>query len=260
MAIGEAKTICRYYCNMKFLKNIAGRLMAVWAMLSFMLSFLVIFIPAMMTWLIPDPKGQGIFIAIARLWMRIWLPLVGCPLKVKGKEHFQKGHTYIVTCNHNSLMDVPISCPFIPGPNKTIAKSSFVKVPLFGVYYMKGSVIVNRNSEESRRRSYDKMKAVLKKGMHMSVYPEGTRNRTNEPLKKFHDGAFRLATETGTAIIPAVIFNTRKVLPAGKGLFFSPHRLEMHFLAPVETANKTTDQLRDEVFRIMTDHYKGNSL
>jgi len=260
MANGEAKAICRNHRYMKILKMIGGRLMAIWAMLSFMLSFLVIFIPAMMTWLIPDPKGQGIFIAIARLWMRIWLPLVGCPLKVKGKEHFQKGHTYIVTCNHNSLMDVPISCPFIPGPNKTIAKSSFVKVPLFGVYYMKGSVIVNRNSEESRRRSYDKMKAVLKKGMHMSVYPEGTRNRTNEPLKKFHDGAFRLATETGTAIIPAVIFNTRKVLPAGKGLFFCPHRLEMHFLAPVETANKTTDQLRDEVFRIMTDHYKGNSL
>ena len=259
MANGEAKTICRNNRTMKILKMIGGRLMAVWAMLSFMISFLVIFIPAMITWLIPDPKGQGIFIAIARCWMRIWLPLVGCPLKVKGKEHFEKGRTYIVTCNHNSLMDVPISCPFIPGPNKTIAKSSFVKVPLFGFYYMKGSVIVNRNSEESRRRSYDKMKAVLKKGMHMSVYPEGTRNRTNEPLKKFHDGAFRLAVETGTAIIPAVIFNTRKVLPAGKGLFFSPHRLEMHFLSPVETADKTTEQLREEVFRIMSEYYRENS-
>ena len=58
---------------------------------------------------------------------------------------------------------------------------------------MKGAVLVNRKSDESRRKSYDKMKKVLQKGMHMSIYPEGTRNRTNEPLKKFHDGAFKLA-------------------------------------------------------------------
>jgi 1-acyl-sn-glycerol-3-phosphate acyltransferase len=42
-------------------------------------------------------------------------------------------------------------------------------------------------------KSFEKMKAVLEKGMHMSIYPEGTRNRTAEPLKKFHDGAFKLA-------------------------------------------------------------------
>jgi 1-acyl-sn-glycerol-3-phosphate acyltransferase len=244
---------------MQFLRNIGGRLMAVWAMLSFMLTFLLIFIPAMLTWLIPEPRGQAIFIRIARIWMRIWLPIVGCPIRVTGEEHFKKGKAYIVTCNHNSLMDVPLSCPFIPGANKTIAKSSFVKVPLFGFYYMKGSVLVNRKSEESRRKSYDKMKAVLRKGMHMSVYPEGTRNRSEEPLKKFHDGAFRLATETGTPIIPAVLFNTRKVLPAGKGLWFSPHRLEIHFLPPVESTEKSTAALKQEIFDIMTQHYIRHS-
>lgn len=224
-------------------------------MLSFMLSFFIFFIPSMLTWLVPDPAGQHLFIRIARFWMRIWLPLVGCPLRVKGNEHFEKGKTYIVTCNHNSLMDVPLSCPFIPGPNKTIAKSSFVRVPFFGFYYMKGSVIVNRKSEESRRKSYEKMKAVLAKGMHMSVYPEGTRNRTDEPLKKFHDGAFRLAVDTGHAIIPAVIFHTRKVLPAGRGFWFSPHKLEMHFLPPVSSGNKTVESLKQEVFSLMSRYY-----
>lgn len=240
---------------MKTLRNILAGVMAFWAMISFMISFLLFFIPSMLTWLVPDPRGQAFFIRIARIWMRVWLPLVGCPLKLKGKEHFKKGETYIVTCNHNSLMDVPLSCPFIPGPNKTIAKSSFTKVPLFGFYYMKGAVLVNRKSEESRRRSYDKMKAVLTKGMHMSVYPEGTRNRTGEPLKKFHDGAFRLAVETGRPIIPAVIFNTGKVLPAGKGFWFNPNPLEMHFLPPVASKGKTTEALREEVFGIMKEHY-----
>ena len=67
--------------------------MSVWAMLSFMLTFLLIFIPAMLTWLIPEPRGQAIFIRSARIWMRIWLPIVGCPIRVKGEEHVEKGKT-----------------------------------------------------------------------------------------------------------------------------------------------------------------------
>ena len=245
---------------MKILKEIAGRVFAVWALITFLVTFLIIFIPSMITWLIPEPKSQDIFIKIARLWMNVWLNLVGCPLKTKGTENFIKGQTYIVTCNHNSMMDIPISCPYIPGPNKTIAKSSFAKVPLFGFFYMKGSILVDRNSELSRRQSFDKMKAVLEKGMHMSVYPEGTRNRTNEPLKKFHDGAFKLAVDTGHAIIPAVIFNTKKVLPPNNPFYFWPHKLEIHFLPPIPIQeNETQTTLKEKVFVVMKDYFVKNS-
>jgi len=188
--------------------------------------------------------------------MNVWLTLVGCPIKVIGKENFITGKTYIVTCNHNSLMDVPLSCPYIPGPNKTIAKNSFAKIPLFGFFYMKGSVLVDRKSEKSRRQSFEKMKEVLKKGMHMSIYPEGTRNRTPEPLKKFHDGAFKLATDTGCSIIPAIMFNTKNVLPTGKTFYFWPHKLEIHFLPAVSAGDEGTfSTLKEKVFMIMKDHY-----
>ena len=202
------------------IKEIVARIWAVWGIISFIGTFLIVFIPSMLTYLLPDPKGTSIFIKMARVWMRVWLTLVACPLKVKGRENFAKGKTYIVTCNHNSLLDIPLSCPFIPGPNKTIAKTSFTKVPLFGWYYSKGSVLVNRKSETSRRQSFEEMKKVLALGMHMSIYPEGTRNRSNDPLKKFYDGAFKLATTTGNAIIPAVIFNTKKALPANKIFYY----------------------------------------
>jgi len=244
---------------MKIFRDILGRVFAFWALLTFLVSFLIIFIPSMLTWLIPEPKGQYIFIKIAKWWMNVWLYLVGCPIKVKGRENFIPGKVYIVTCNHNSLMDVPLSCPYIPGPNKTIAKSSFAKIPLFGFFYMKGSVLVDRKDEQSRRQSIEKMKAVLEKGMHMSVYPEGTRNRTNEPLKKFHDGAFKLAVNSGKAIIPAVIFNTKKVLPPGKPFFFWPRRLQIHFLPAVELSpNETYTELKEKVFAIMQNHYVKN--
>ena len=240
---------------MSIIKNIFGRIWALWGIVSFILTFIIIFIPSMITYLIPDPKGQDLFIKISRLWMNVWLQLVGCPLKVKGKQNFAKGTAYIVTCNHNSMLDIPISCPFIPGANKTIAKNSFVKVPLFGWFYKKGAVLVDRKSETSRRQSFEEMKRVLAAGMHMSIYPEGTRNRTDEPMKKFYDGAFKLAVATNNAIIPAIIFNTKKALPVNKVFYFIPHKLEMHFLEPVPVNNQTSEELKDKVFELMKSYY-----
>ena len=240
---------------MKILKDIFARIWALWAIIIFIITFLIIFIPSMITYLLPDPKGQDLFIKISRLWMYVWLRLVGCPLTVKGKHHFARDTAYIVTCNHNSLLDIPISCPFIPGANKTIAKASFTKVPLFGWFYRKGSVIVDRKNDMSRRQSFDAMKKVLAGGMHMSIYPEGTRNRTDEPMKKFYDGAFKLAIATDNAIIPAVIFNTKKALPINKFFYFIPHKLEMHFLEPVLVAGQTAEQLKEKVFERMKNYY-----
>lgn len=240
---------------MKIVKNIFARIWAVWGIISFAATFLIVFIPSMFTYLLPDPKGSVLFIKIARLWMTVWLRLVGCPVKVRGKNNFAKGKAYIVTCNHNSLMDVPLTSPYIPGANKTIAKKSFAKIPLFGWFYTKGSVLVDRNSDASRRKSFEDMKRVLKQGIHMCIYPEGTRNRTNEPLKKFYDGAFKLAVETKTAVIPTLIFNTKKALPINKPFYFLPHKLEMHFLEPVTPNNYSVEQLKEKIFAIMKDYY-----
>ncbi|MEO7923118.1 MAG: 1-acyl-sn-glycerol-3-phosphate acyltransferase [Chitinophagaceae bacterium] len=241
------------------LKNIFARIWAFWGIVSFITTFFIFYIPSMLTWLLPDPAGQRIFIGIARIWMRIWLTLVGCPFKIKGRKYFEKGKSYVVTCNHNSLMDVPLSSPFIPGANKTIAKSSFTKVPLFGFYYMKGAVLVKRKDEKSRKESFEKMKEVLRKGMHMCVYPEGTRNRTSEPLKNFYDGAFKLAVASGASIIPAIIFNTKRSLPLNKTFYFLPTKLEMHFLEPIPTGTKTAEELKQEVFAVMHKYYTTNS-
>ena len=241
---------------MQVVKNALGRIWAVWALSTFVISFLIILGPSLLTGIFPDPKGQDYFIKIAREWIRIWLFIIGCKLIVKGKEHFRKGETFIITCNHNSFMDPPLSSPFILGPNKTIAKSTFTKVPFFGWYYKKGGVMVNRKSDESRRKSYEDMKRVLKAGMHMCIYPEGTRNRTDNPLKPFYNGAFKLSVETGHAILPAVLFNTKKVLPPGKFLYGWPGKMEIHFLPPVSPNGLSPEELKEHVFNTMRDYYQ----
>lgn len=240
---------------MKIFKEIFGRIWALWGLLTFVITFLIIFLPSMITYLLPEPQSTILLIRIARVWMRVWLTLVACPLKIKGRENFADSSAYIITCNHNSLLDIPLSSPFIPGSNKTIAKKSFAKVPLFGWFYRKGSVLVDRKSDASRRKSFEDMKEVLKKGIHMCIYPEGTRNRTDEPLKKFYDGAFRLATETNKAIVPCLIFNTKKALPVHKPFYFLPQSLEIHFLAPIHPDSHTTEALKEKVFETMKDYY-----
>jgi 1-acyl-sn-glycerol-3-phosphate acyltransferase len=243
---------------MRLFKSTFCRVWALWGIIIFAVTVVLVVIPICITFLIKEPAGTEIFRRISKLWMQIFLTLIACPLKVTGKNHFEKGRTYVVVSNHNSLMDVPITTPFVPGANKTIAKKSFTKAPLFGWIYRRGAVLVDRNSDESRRKSYEEMKKTLADGLHMVIYPEGTRNRTNDPLKQFYDGAFKLAVETKTDIIPTVIFNTRKVLPPNKIFYLEPHPLQMHFLTAVSSKNISSKELKNKVFKVMWDYYGEN--
>jgi 1-acyl-sn-glycerol-3-phosphate acyltransferase len=227
----------------------------------FIATMLIILLPTWIMGLLPEPKRTKAFIQLSRIWMAVWLPLAGIRLVIKGKEKFVKGENYVVVCNHNSFMDVPVTSPGIPGANKTIAKIEMAKIPLFGLIYRRGSVLVDRKSEESRLKSYAYMKRVLDMGLHMCIYPEGTRNKTNNPLKEFKDGAFRLAIETQKPVIPAVLFNTKKVLPQQKTFYFWPSKIEMHFLDPVETKHlqmSDVKQLKETIFQTMWDYYKAH--
>ena len=243
---------------MNGVKNIFARIWAFWGLVSFTITFLIIFIPSMLSYLVKEPGGQLYFIKVSRVWMRCWLFLIGCPVKVTGKQNFKPGNTYVVVFNHNAFLDVPLSAPFVPGANKTIAKASFAKVPLFGLFYSKGSVLVDRNDDRSRGKSFEMMKRVLANGMHMCIYPEGTRNRSNEPIKTFYDGAFRLAVAANKDIVPCVITGTKKAMPINKSFYLLPTRLKMHFLPPVSSDNTNVSELKEKVFTQMKEYYVAN--
>lgn len=236
-----------------FFENLFGRIWALWGLITFIVTFLIIFIPSMLSYLMPEKKGQAYFIGVSKWWMNVWLTLIGCPVKISGREHFKPGENYVVVYNHNALLDVPLSAPYVPGANKTIAKASFAKVPIFGQFYTRGSVLVDRKSEISRRRSYDQMMKVLASGMHMCLYPEGTRNRTNQPLKQFYDGAFKLAADAKKDIIPCIITGTRKAMPINKPFFLLPVKLKMQFLPAVSSADIHPKKLKEKVFSIMME-------
>lgn len=240
------------------MKDFFARIWAVWGIIWFTILMLLFFPFFALCFCWKDPRRSQVAYPLFRKWMQCYLPLIGVRIKVKGKENFAKGQNYIVLCNHNSLMDVPVSSPWIPGPNKTIAKIEMSRVPIFGIIYRIGSILVDRKDKDSRRKSFVLMKETLDMGLHMCIYPEGTRNKTGQPLKEFHDGAFKLAVDTGRAVLPAILFGTGKILPNNKSFYLMPGPIGFHFLPPIEPGNDV-EALKEKVFKLMWEYYTNGN-
>lgn len=196
-----------------------------------------------------------------QIWMGFYLPAIFCPVKHVGRENFRKGQNYVVTLNHNTLADVPVSTPGIPGPNRTLAKVEMSKIPIFGYIYTSGSILVTRQDAQSRAESYGKMQHALEQGLHLCLFPEGTRNKTNEPLARFYDGAFKVAIIAQKPIIPGLIFGTKSILHPTKKMWAWPHRIEFHFLPEISTQGLQVEdsaQLKQQVYQVMKNHYVAN--
>lgn len=243
---------------MKLIGKIAGHIYFVVGMLFFIATMLIVFIPIWIISLLPDPLRSKALHPTFRIWMGFFMPLVGCPVVRRGKQHFKPGENYVVVTNHNSLVDIPVSSPWIPGPNKTLAKVEMSRVPIFGVIYKAGSILVDRKSENSRRKSFTDMQRMLDRGLHLCLYPEGTRNKTNYPIQRFYDGAFTTAIRAQKPIIPGVIFNTGKILPHDRKFWARPAIIRFDFLEPIPTKGMSMEDLpalKERVHKLMTDYY-----
>ena len=74
-----------------------------------------------------------------------------------------------------------------------------------------------------------------------------------------HDGAFRLSFDSEKPILPALIFNSKKVLPQ-KFFFFWPGKIELHYLSPVSQKDfSSVEKLKEHVFNVMAEYYLKNS-
>lgn len=242
---------------MNIIKRTLGHCYFFAGMLFFVATMLVVIIPASIALLFPEPRRAKIIHPTYRIWMSVFLPLVGCPVLRKGRRKFVKGQNYVVVVNHNSLVDIPVSTPWIPGPNKTLAKVEMAKTPLFGIIYKAGSILVKRDDDTSRRESFTQMQQTLKQGLHLCLYPEGTRNKSDKPLLPFYDGAFIAAIRAQKPIMPAVIFGTKDILPNKPKFWARPKAIHYHFLDPIPTAGLSMSDrhaLKDKVYQIMEDY------
>jgi 1-acyl-sn-glycerol-3-phosphate acyltransferase len=238
-------------------KLVLGRVYCTWAALLFIATMLVALVPIWLALkLAQEPRRSILVHRVYKVWMSIFLPLIFCPVRRRGQQHFASGQNYVVVCNHNSFMDVPVTSPYIPGANKTLAKIEIARVPLFGIIYTAGAVLVDRKSERSRHDSFSRMEQALAQGLHLCLYPEGTRNKGGALLQPFHKGAFVTAIKMQKPIMPAVLSNTARILPSKPVFWAWPRTIEFQFLPPVSTVGLTqgdVGELKERVHKMMLE-------
>jgi 1-acyl-sn-glycerol-3-phosphate acyltransferase len=146
---------------------------------------------------------------------------------------------YIVVSNHESNFD-PFLLSYLPWEMKYLSKRALFRIPVFGwSMAIVGDIAVDRGDKNSRGRSLEGCREVLRKKVSVLIFPEGTRSRT-EDLLPFRHGAFRLAIEEGVDILPVGLSGTRHALPKGS---WRIHPARAHVLvgAPVSTAGLSPD-------------------
>lgn len=125
---------------------------------------------------------------------------------------------YVVVCNHVSLADVVV-LGALPWEMKWVSKVANFRVPLLGqMMRMAGDVKVKRDDRDSRSRAYEQLKRWVERGVPVIIFPEGTRSKSGEMLP-FRNGAFRLAIETNTPVLPLAVHGTREAIRKGSMVF-----------------------------------------
>jgi 1-acyl-sn-glycerol-3-phosphate acyltransferase len=186
-------------------------------------------------------------------WSWIFSMLTFIRYDFYGQENFRKGQSYIYVSNHTSFLDIPGLWMIIPGEKKPLAKKELLKIPVFGWIARSASVIVDRSSGESRKKSMEKLKTILSRGVSILLFAEGTQNRTKNPLQPFKDGAFRIAIDAQQPILPMVVVGAGPLMPPGT-VRMSPGRVKVIVAPEIPTAGLTTDdqaELKQRTFDIM---------
>ena len=144
---------------------------------------------------------------------RFGVLLVGVKIEVLGLEHLQPGRNYIFMSNHTSNLDPPVLIPVIPGRCSVLVKKELFRVPVLGTGMRLSELVpVDRGDREAAIESVQTAIGVLRKGLHILVYPEGTRSSDGR-LQPFKKGPFHLAVDSGVPVVPVTILGTYESWP-----------------------------------------------
>lgn len=229
-------------------------LYCIYALVLFVTLMLLLFPFVLIASLFGNITGGNMIYRICMLWGDIWFTLILIFHRNYYKQPLEKGKQYIFVANHISYLDAPIIVRTLRRPIRALGKTEIGSVPVFGFIYKYAVVRVDRGSADNRAKSVRNMKSVLKKGISIIVFPEGTFNMTHEPLKDFYDGAFRVAIETQTPIKPILFLDMYDRLNY-RGVFsLTPGRSRAIFLEEMSVeglTQKDVFQLKQKVYDLM---------
>ena len=199
---------------------------------------------------------------ISRFWANFLFTCFFIKVDIKGMELIKPQQPYVFVCNHRSQLDIPLFARASVNTFRFLSKIEVAKIPLIWYVVKRLYITVDRKSKEDRAKSVLRMQdSLLKEKISVVLFPEGTRNRTTEPLIDFKDGAFRLAIETKLPIAVLTILNSGSFSPANKFMQLKPGTLKAVWTEPIPTTTMTSEdvpRLKEQVRQRILEVLAGN--
>jgi len=192
------------------------------------------------TWITGDIR---LLYWISRQGALLTLRLSGVQLRILHPERAREQPTAVFVCNHISNLDPAALFGVLPRIS-VILKQELRRIPFLGYVMQLGSfVYVDRKSAESRKRALERATELLRSGISLLVFPEGTRSKDGQ-LLPFRPGPFTMAIESGAAVVPLTIHGTRELMPKG-GFGVRPGVVTICFERPILTTGLKADHRSD---------------
>lgn len=161
--------------------------------------------------------------------------------ETEGARPANPRNPYVAVSNHESYADIFLISHF-PWEMKWLSKDAVFNIPVMGwMMRMAGDIPLKRGNRDSVVAALAECRDRLTKRVSVMIFPEGTRS-PNGDLLPFKDGAFKLAIESGTPILPIAVAGTRNAM-AKHSFRFQRARAIARVLPPIPTDGMTADDL-----------------
>ena len=184
------------------------------------------------------------FFKMARFWSKIILIGMGFRYRFERDEIPEKGKSYMFIANHTSMTDIMLMLVAVKNPFVFVGKAELSKIPLFGFFYKRTCILVDRSSPKSRQAVFLRAQKRLKSGQSICIFPEGgIPDDATVDLDVFKDGAFRLAINHQIPIVPLTFPDNKKRFSYA---FFSgcPGRMRAKMHKFIPTKGLSTDDTK----------------
>jgi 1-acyl-sn-glycerol-3-phosphate acyltransferase len=197
---------------------------------------------------------------IAGIWGNSILTAGRIRVKVRGLSRIDPKRSYIYMVNHQSNFDIPVLLSSLPVQFRWIAKAELFRIPLFGVAMQRaGYISIDRSNWRSAVASLKRAAQMIKNGVSVVIFPEGTRSLDGH-LGPFKKGGFVLAVDAQVKVVPIVIHGTYDIMPKDT-LRITPQDVLLEIKPPISTAGyhrKNKEILMEKVRRALCDSNPGS--
>ena len=236
---------------MELLKNVLRIIWRVWFYVFFGVSILIM-LPFLLV-LTLDEKFYPFLYKIIRVFSKALVFCMGFRLKIEQEEKIDRTKSYMFCPNHTSMMDPFILISMVKNPIVFVGKSELKKIPVFGFFYKRICILVDRSSTKSRKEVYLKAKRRLKNGTSVAIFPEGLVPTEDVILSPFKNGAFSLAIEHQIPIVPATYYDCKRLFSwsffkGGPGTF----RIKQHKFIETKNMNrKDINEIKKQTYDVI---------